>query len=97
MDLTTINNYIITVQLIKRDISNDLTKPEIMEKWKAFSVQNPKIFDSVFTDPKCLERLQTMKDLFSKINSSDISNYDASVQFGKYISKDYLPPKTKFN
>tara|TARA_Y100000389_G_C17459032_1_gene520291 strand:+ start:1616 stop:1909 length:294 start_codon:yes stop_codon:yes gene_type:complete len=97
MDLTTINNYIITVQLIKRDISNDLTKPEILEKWKSFSLQSPKVFDSVFTDPKCLERLETMKRLCLEIKSNDISNYDASLQFGKYISKDYLPAKTKFN
>ena len=97
MDLTTINNYIITVQLIKRDISNDLTKPEILEKWKAFSLQNPKIFDSVFTDHKCLERLETMKRLCLEMISNDINKYDASVQFGKYISKDYLPPKSKFN
>ena len=97
MDLNTINKYITTVQLIKRDISNDLTKPEILEKWKVFSLQSPKIFDAVFTDPKCLERLETMKRLCLEIKSNDISNYDASVQFGKYISKDYLPAKTKFN
>ena len=97
MDLDTINNYILTVQLIKCDISNDLTKSDITEKWKAFSVQNPKLFDSVFTDPKCLERLETMKGLFTEVKSNSINNYEASVKFGKYISKDYLPPKTKFN
>jgi hypothetical protein len=97
MDLTAINNYIITVQLIKRDISNNLTKPEILEKWKVFSVQNPKIFDSVFTDPKCLERLEKMKKICLELKSNHITKYEASVQFGKYISKDYLPPKSKFN
>lgn len=97
MDLDTVNNYILTVQLIKCDISNNLNKSEIVEKWKAFSIQNPKLFDSVFSDPKCLERLETMKKLFSEVKSNNINNYEASVKFGKYISKDYLPSKTKFN
>tara|TARA_B100001094_G_scaffold273566_1_gene280022 strand:- start:1221 stop:1514 length:294 start_codon:yes stop_codon:yes gene_type:complete len=97
MDLDTVNNYILTVQLIKCDISNNLNKSEIVEKWKAFSIQNPKLFDSIFSDPKCLERLETMKKLFSEVKSNDINNYEASVKFGKYISKDYLPPKTNFN
>ena len=95
MDLDAINNYILTVQLIKRDISNDLTKSDITEKWKAFSVQNPKLFDSVFTDPKCLERLETMKELFTQVKSNNINDYEASVKFGKYISKDWAAQRIK--
>lgn len=75
------------------DINNNITNEEILtDKYHYLYNVSKSLFMFVMKNPNnVLKNLDKMLDYLLKIQSSEITEYDASVNVGKMLAKQYIP------